>query len=78
MREIKFRAWIPKSYSGLSLMFYQNDQYLQSFLRRCVFFSNSEGKEHEKYGKYELILFWIETSISPYHPFLQFSYSPFQ
>ena len=51
MREIKFRAWIPKSYSGLSLMFYQNDQYLQSFLRRCVFFSNSEGKEHEKYGK---------------------------
>ena len=56
-RVIKFRAWIKKDNMGKSTMFYQGEQYLQSFLSRCVFFSNDEGRDHEKYGDYELMQF---------------------
>ena len=55
MREIKFRAWLKENHSGKEQMFYQNNQYLQSFLRRCCKFSNPDGREHEKYGNYELM-----------------------
>lgn len=54
MRTIRFRAWIPTDYRGNPYMFYQGDQYLQSFLKRCVFMSNDHGRDHEKYGHYEL------------------------
>ena len=56
-REIKFRAWLKENHSGKHQMFYQSAQYLQSFLRRCAQFSNLDGREHEKYGNYELMQF---------------------
>ena len=43
-RDIKFRAWIPTE----ETMFYQNGQYLQSFLRRANFASTGYG--HDSYG----------------------------
>jgi len=53
-REIKFRAWIKKD----GQMFNQGDQYLQSFLKRCVRLSSVDvPSEHEKYGDYELMQF---------------------
>ncbi|MFA6158953.1 MAG: YopX family protein [Candidatus Paceibacterota bacterium] len=54
MRPIKFRAWIPKTTDGTSQMFYQKDQFLQSFLRRVNFLASA--MEHDSYGegKYEL------------------------
>lgn len=55
-REIKFRAWITDHHTKKSFMFYQKDQYLQSFLQRCVF-NSSDGREHEKYGNYQLLQF---------------------
>jgi uncharacterized phage protein (TIGR01671 family) len=43
MREIKFRAWIEKD----KYMFYQDNQYLNSFVRRvCMFLADME---HESY-----------------------------
>jgi uncharacterized phage protein (TIGR01671 family) len=55
MREMKFRAWIPakevgeQDYhsDGKAEMFYQEDQYLQSFLRRAYMMDC--GREHESY-----------------------------
>lgn len=53
-REIKFRAWIKKD----GQMFNQGNQYLQSFLKRCVRLSSIDApSEHEKYGDYELMQF---------------------
>ena len=43
MTELKFRAWIPKE----KRMFYQDTQYLGSFIRRAVLFISGRG--HEKY-----------------------------
>ena len=52
MREIKFRAWLETE----KRFFYQNDQYLQSFLKRCVRFSSKDApSHHEKYGNYTLM-----------------------
>ncbi len=62
-RPIKFRAWIsnpvnrgyvdPSSQGGV--MFYQNDQYLGSFLRRSN--TTASNKEHDSYvGPDDLIL----------------------
>jgi uncharacterized phage protein (TIGR01671 family) len=55
MRAIKFRAWIPAKVvgehdyhsNGKAEMFYQDDQYLQSFLRRAYMMDC--GREHESY-----------------------------
>lgn len=49
-RKIKFRGWIPED----KKMFYQDDQYLGSFIRRLVGFITG-FKEHESYlsGKLE-------------------------
>ncbi len=55
MREIKFRAWIdnPK-FEGEPRMFYQDTQYLGSFLRRAnqVQFDSSG---HDSYGRVNLM-----------------------
>lgn len=47
-QEPKFRAWIPVGPEGKPMMFYQNTQYLGSFLRRANFFASET--EHDKYG----------------------------
>ena len=55
-RGIKFRAWIPAKEvgphdyhsDGKATMFYQDDQYLQSFLRRA--YMEDCGREHETHG----------------------------
>lgn len=51
-REIKFRVWTGKR------MFYQDDQYLGSFLRRaCMHITHDEGhdeKEHESYLDFDI------------------------
>jgi uncharacterized phage protein (TIGR01671 family) len=46
MREIKFRAWLPNE----EKMFYQNEQYLESFLKRANNFETKFKKEHPKYN----------------------------
>ena len=46
MRTIKFRAWIENSQK----MFYQGDQYLQSFLRRANQLHNPKHTGHDSYG----------------------------
>lgn len=46
-REIKFRAWIERD----GLMYYQNDQYLQSFLRRANQLFNPFCSGHDSYGQ---------------------------
>lgn len=43
-RVIKFRAWSPST----KTLFYQDDQYLNSFIRRFVFLEKAP-KEHESY-----------------------------
>ena len=44
MRKIKSRAWIEKD----KHMFYQNNQYLNSFIRRtCLFLTSAD--QHESY-----------------------------
>lgn len=61
-RKIKFRAWIPKpvnyAYTEKNeggVMFYQEDQYLGSFLRRAN--TIASNKEHDSYvGDEDLIL----------------------
>lgn len=67
MRELKFRAYIAKPVNSVyasdgtpddsPIMFYQDDQYLGSFLRRANFMA--AAKEHDSYAvdKVELLQF---------------------
>lgn len=49
---IELRAWIEKDQK----MFYQDDQYLESFLRRANLLSN-EQSGHPKYGR-SIYMMW--------------------
>jgi len=57
MREIKFRAWITGKMSfksGKPYMFYQDDQYLGSFLSRANA-QQFDNSGHDAYGTVELM-----------------------
>jgi len=51
MKEIKFRAWIPDAEMGADDMFYQEDQFLSSFLKRIY---QAYVVSHPAYLKFEL------------------------